>query len=304
MNIEDALNEALGENTAPAVPLAEGLPATVGVLGGGRMGAGIAHAFLTKGSKVVVVERDAEAARGARQRVEASVAVSIERGAVAASSEALLADFATSVDYADFAFCDLVVEAVPEDPTLKATALAAVEEQISPHAFLATNTSSLSVTDLAVSLKRPGQFLGLHFFNPVPASTLIEVVIAEGTADETVAAARRWVEALGKTAVVVKDAPGFASSRLGVAIALEAMRMLEEGVASAEDIDNAMVLGYRHPVGPLKTTDIVGLDVRLGIAEYLHKTLGERFAPPQILRDKVAEGQLGRKSGKGFYDWA
>ena len=127
--------------------------------------------------------------------------------------------------------------------------------------------------------------------------------MADGTADETVAAARRWVDALGKTAVVVKDAPGFASSRLGVAIALEAMRMLEEGVASAEDIDNAMVLGYRHPVGPLKTTDIVGLDVRLGIAEYLHKTLGERFAPPQILRDKVAEGQLGRKSGKGFYEY-
>jgi 3-hydroxybutyryl-CoA dehydrogenase len=286
------------------IELAEGLPAHVGVLGGGRMGAGIAHAFLMGGAKVVVVERDEQAAQAARERVEASVAKSIERGASEGNLDEVLESFATSVDYADFALCDLVVEAVPEDPTLKATALAAVERELSPHAHLATNTSSLSVTGLAASLARPGRFLGLHFFNPVPASALIEVVIARDTTEETAAAARGWVAALGKTAVVVKDAPGFASSRLGVAIALEAMRMLEEGVASAEDIDNAMVLGYKHPTGPLKTTDIVGLDVRLGIAEYLHKTLGERFAPPQILRDKVANGDLGRKTGKGFYDWA
>jgi 3-hydroxybutyryl-CoA dehydrogenase len=304
MNIEQALNEALGVKTGGTVPLAEGLPATVGVLGGGRMGAGIAHGFLTRGAKVVVVERDAEAAQGARGRVASSVEASLERGTVQGSAEDYLERFATSVDYADFAFCDLVVEAVPEDAELKAAALAAVEQQISPHAFLATNTSSLSVSRLGASLARPEQFLGLHFFNPVPASTLVEVVVADKTADETLAAARRWVEALGKTAVVVRDAPGFASSRLGVAIALEAMRMVEEGVASAEDIDNAMVLGYKHPTGPLRTTDIVGLDVRLGIAEYLHATLGERFAPPQILRDKVANGELGRKSGKGFYDWA
>ncbi|WP_138414664.1 3-hydroxyacyl-CoA dehydrogenase family protein [Sinomonas gamaensis] len=286
------------------INLAEGLPAHVGVLGGGRMGAGIAHAFLMKGAKVLVVERDEQSAEAARERVEASVAKSIERGASEGNLDEVLQSFATSVDYADFALCDLVVEAVPEDPTLKATALAAVEREISPHAHLATNTSSLSVSELAASLARPEQFLGLHFFNPVPASTLIEVVIAEQTSQETADAARGWVAALDKTAVVVKDAPGFASSRLGVAIALEAMRMVEEGVASAEDIDNAMVLGYKHPTGPLKTTDIVGLDVRLGIAEYLHKTLGERFAPPQILRDKVANGELGRKTGKGFYDWA
>jgi 3-hydroxybutyryl-CoA dehydrogenase len=257
-----------------------------------------------EGAKVLVVERDEQAAEAARERVEASVAKSIERGAVDGNLDEVLESFATSVDYADFALCDLVVEAVPEDPTLKATALAAVEREISPNAHLATNTSSLSVSELAASLRRPAQFLGLHFFNPVPASALIEVVVAQETSEETLAAARGWVEALGKTAVVVKDAPGFASSRLGVAIALEAMRMLEEGVASAEDIDNAMVLGYKHPTGPLKTSDIVGLDVRLGIAEYLHKTLGERFAPPQILREKVANGELGRKSGKGFYDWA
>ena len=285
------------------INLAEGLPKRVGVLGGGRMGAGIAHAFLMGGAKVVVVERDDDAAAGARERVEASVAKSIERGGVESSAAEILTAFATSTDYADFSLCDLVVEAVPEDRHLKTTALTAVERELNPHAFLATNTSSLSVTGLAESLARPEQFLGLHFFNPVPASTLIEVVIAAKTSPEAEAAARGWVEALGKTAVVVRDAPGFASSRLGVAIALEAMRMVEEGVASAEDIDNAMVLGYKHPTGPLKTTDIVGLDVRLGIAEYLHSTLGERFAPPQILRDKVAAGELGRKTGKGFYDW-
>ncbi len=159
------------------------------------------------------------------------------------------------------------------------------------------------MTGLAAELERPGNFIGLHFFNPVPASALVEVVVAAQTLPMLVDSAQGWVAALGKTAVVVNDAPGFASSRLGVVLALEAMRMLEEGVADAEDIDNAMVLGYRHQTGPLRTTDLVGLDVRLEIADYLAETLGERFAPPQILRDKVARGELGRKSGKGFFEW-
>ena len=156
---------------------------------------------------------------------------------------------------------------------------------------------------MAAELARPQNFIGLHFFNPVPSSTLIEVVVAGQTRPLLVDSARGWVAALGKTAVVVNDSPGFASSRLGVALALEAMRMLEEGVASAEDIDAAMVLGYLHHTGPLRTTDLVGLDVRLEIAEYLASTLGERFAPPQMLRDKVARGELGRKTGKGFFAW-
>ena len=279
------------------------LPHVVGVLGGGRMGAGIAHAFLIKGATVIVAERDAEAAAGAQARVAEAVAKSVERGALAESAEQALSRFSTSTDYGSFRHCGLVVEAVPEDYELKVAALKAVEGHLSADAYLASNTSSLSVTALAGELSRPSSFIGLHFFNPVPASSLIEVVLASQTSPELAAAARTWVEALGKTAVVVHDAPGFASSRLGVAIALEAMRMVEEGVASAEDIDAAMVLGYKHPSGPLRTTDIVGLDVRLGIAEYLHATLGERFAPPQILRDKVARGELGRKTGKGFFDW-
>ena len=267
------------------------------------MGAGIAHAFLTKGATVIVVERDHEAAAGAHGRVSEAVAKSAARGTLAETPEGALSRFSTSTDYESFVHCGLVVEAVPEEYELKVTALKAVENHLSAEAYLASNTSSLSVTNLAGELRRPANFVGLHFFNPVPASTLIEVVLGKETSPELAAAAKSWTEALGKTAVVVNDAPGFASSRLGVAIALEAMRMVEEGVASAGDIDAAMVLGYKHPTGPLKTTDIVGLDVRLGIAEYLHSTLGDRFAPPQILRDKVARGELGRKTGKGFFDW-
>ena len=280
------------------------VPSKVGVLGGGRMGAGIAHAFCTAGAAVVVVERDEQAASAAYERVASNLAKSVERGTTDETLDALVARLSVSTNYADFAGSGLVVEAVPEDFALKATALTAVEEQLDAGAWLASNTSSLSVSELAEKLQRPERFCGLHFFNPVPASTLIEVVLGKQTSEELAEAARTWVADLGKTPVVVNDAPGFASSRLGVAIALEAMRMVEEGVASAEDIDAAMVLGYKHPTGPLKTTDIVGLDVRLGIAEYLASTLGPRFEPPQILRDKVARGELGRKSGKGFFDWS
>lgn len=286
----------------PVIPAV--FPARVGVLGGGRMGAGIAHAFLVMGADVLVVERDEASARAGRERVEASAAKSVERNPQGGSLGEMVSRLTVSVDYAAFEDRQLVVEAVPEDWALKVAALRGVEERLAPGAVLASNTSSLSVSGLAEELERPQDFLGLHFFNPVPASTLIEVVIGKQTRPELVEQARNWVEGLGKAAVVVNDAPGFASSRLGVAIALEAMRMVEEGVASPADIDNAMVLGYKHPTGPLRTTDIVGLDVRLGIAEYLHKTLGERFAPPQILRDKVTAGELGRKTGKGFYDWS
>ncbi|WP_298253925.1 3-hydroxyacyl-CoA dehydrogenase family protein [uncultured Arthrobacter sp.] len=279
------------------------IPARVGVLGGGRMGAGIAHAFCLAGADVVVVERDDAAVAAALDRVSAALARSVERGTTTEDQEALKHRVSVSTEYGSFASCGLVVEAVPEDPDLKREALQAVEAVLDDDAWLATNTSSLSVDALAGALQRPERFCGLHFFNPVPASTLIEVVLGARTSDELEVATRSWVAALGKTAVVVQDTPGFASSRLGVVIALEAMRMLEEGVATAEDIDAAMVLGYKHPVGPLRTTDIVGLDVRLGIAEYLESTLGPRFAPPAILRELVAQGRLGRKSGGGFFDW-
>lgn len=288
---------------APARPPATGAPSDVGVLGGGRMGAGIAHAFLLAGSRVTVVERDPDAAAAASARVLESVEASVARGTADEDAAAIGARFATSTDVTDFARCGLVVEAVPEDLDLKIDALTRVEAVLAPDAALASNTSSISIDQLAALLERPSRFLGMHFFNPVPASKLVEIVRGDATDGVLAAEAREWVEAIGKTPIVVTDAPGFASSRLGVALGLEAIRMLEDGVASAEDIDNAMVLGYKHPVGPLRLTDIVGLDVRLGIAEYLSSTLGERFDPPELLRRMVAEGKLGRKSGEGFYLW-
>lgn len=287
------------ETSAPA----SGAPADVGVLGGGRMGAGIAHAFLLAGSRVTVVERDAEAAAAAATRVRESVEASIARGTADDDVATLASRFATSTTVSDFARCDLVVEAVPEDLELKIDALTRVEAVLAPGAALASNTSSISIDELAALLDRPSRFLGMHFFNPVPASKLVEIVRGDATDGVLVAEARGWVDAIGKTPIVVADAPGFASSRLGLALGLEAIRMVEDGVASAEDIDNAMTHGYKHPVGPLRLTDIVGLDVRLGIAEYLSSTLGERFTPPALLRRMVAEGKLGRKSGEGFYLW-
>jgi 3-hydroxybutyryl-CoA dehydrogenase len=273
------------------------VPARVGVYGGGRMGAGIAHAFLLRGADVVVVESGTEAARAARARVEASLAKAVERGftgtpgALTVTTEAI-----------DLAGAELVVEAVPELPDLKREVLGTIAK-VAPEAVIGTNTSSLPITSLADALPDPSRLVGLHFFNPVPASDLVEIVVGRQTADDLVTKAQGWVAGLGKTGITVADSPGFASSRLGVMLALEAMRMVEEGVASAEDIDTAMTLGYRHPVGPLRTTDIVGLDVRLNIADALAAALGERFSPPQLLRDKVARGELGRKSGQGFYTW-
>jgi len=271
-------------------------------MGGGRMGGGIAHAFLLAGAYVVVVERDVASAEAARARIEASIDASVARGF---DGDAALLKQALTVatDVGAFGACQLVVEAVPEILDLKLETLRAIEQQLPDFATLASNTSSIPLAQLAEVLDRPSQFIGLHFFNPVPASTLIEIVVHEEASDALAEKARGWVRALGKTPITVSDSPGFASSRLGVAIALEAIRMVEEGVASPADIDLAMELGYKHPSGPLKTTDIVGLDVRLGIAEQLERDLGPRFAPPQLLRDMVAEGKLGRKSGKGFYDW-
>ena len=280
-----------------------GVPDRVGVLGGGRMGAGIAHAFLLAGAHVALVERNDTEAAAARERVLRAVDASITRGATGETRPELEARLAVGTDFGLFSDRELVVEAVPEVRSLKVEALQKVEAQLSADAALASNTSSISIDDLALELKRPARFLGLHFFNPVPASNLVELVTGSATSAELVADAQSWVSALGKTPITVSDAPGFASSRLGVALGLEAIRMLEEGVASASDIDAAMMLGYKHPVGPLKLTDLVGLDVRLGIAEYLHKQLGARFEPPALLRRLVAEGKLGRKSGQGFYRW-
>jgi 3-hydroxybutyryl-CoA dehydrogenase len=282
---------------------ADRLPTRVGVLGGGRMGSGIAHAFCVSGATVTIVERDEPSAEAAREHVRAALQASIDRGTTTETLDALTGRVDVVTDYAAFADAELVVEAVPEDFAMKTEALRSVEDQLGSDAWLATNTSSLSVTSLAENLARPARLCGLHFFNPVPASGLVEIVVGTRSDPELVDLATGWVKALGKTPIVVADAPGFASSRLGLVLGLEAIRMVEEGVASPEDIDAAMVLGYKHPVGPLRLTDIVGLDVRLDIAQYLHEKLGERFRPPELLTSMVERGDLGRKSGQGFYDW-
>ncbi|MED7924475.1 3-hydroxyacyl-CoA dehydrogenase family protein [Nonomuraea sp. LP-02] len=278
------------------------MPTTVGVIGGGRMGAGIAQVFAARGAAVTVVEPgDAVATR---RRIADGLARAAERGKLAGAPDLVLARVEVVDDLAALpARAELVVEAVPEQPGLKVDVLTRAETAVGDQAVLASNTSSLSIAELGAALQRPARFLGMHFFNPVPASQLVEVVTAAETAADVVERVRAWVRGLGKTDVVVRDSPGFATSRLGVLLGLEAIRMLEEGVADAEAIDKAMELGYRHPMGPLRSTDLVGLDVRLAIAEYLHAKLGDRFAPPRLLRDKVAAGHLGRKTGQGFHHW-
>ncbi|WLP89275.1 3-hydroxyacyl-CoA dehydrogenase family protein [Gordonia sp. NB41Y] len=278
-------------------------PTHVGVIGGGRMGAGIAQVFAGLGASVTLAEsadRDA-----ARARIDEGLARAHERDKLGGADPALIGERIVVVDAVEAlpGGLDLVVEAVPEDAACKLAVLSAAEKMVDDTTILASNTSSLSIGELGAALNDPSRFIGIHFFNPVPASALVEIVRAPATAAGTVESVRDWVAALGKSAVVVNDAPGFATSRLGVCLGLEAIRMLAEGVASAADIDRAMELGYRHPMGPLRSTDLVGLDVRLAIADHLADTLGDRFAAPDLLRDKVARGELGRKTGRGFYDW-
>jgi 3-hydroxybutyryl-CoA dehydrogenase len=198
---------------------------------------------------------------------------------------------------------DVIIEAVPEDMALKVKVLGEVLAAAAPGALVGTNTSSLSITELGQRLGAPDRTIGLHFFNPPPVMELVEVVRGLGTSEDTVGRAVAFAKGLGKTPIVVRDVPGFATSRLGVILGAEAMRMLETGVASAADIDRGMELGYRHPMGPLKLTDLVGLDVRLAILEHLQREIGDQFRPPAILRQMVRAGKLGKKSGEGFYSW-
>lgn len=280
------------------------LPATVAVIGGGRMGAGIAQVFAAAGATVTIAEANAHAATAARDRVARGLTKAAEKRSHAHQLGTMLARVRTIAKLTDLpSDAGLVIEAVPERVEDKTAVLRAAERVVGGDAVLASNTSSLSIADLGAALAQPSRFVGMHFFNPVPASSLVEVVRGPDTDDATIESALRWVEGIGKSHVLVNDSPGFATSRLGVALGLEAIRMVDEGVADAAAIDRALELGYRHTMGPLRSTDLVGLDVRLAIAQHLHETLGERFRPPQLLRDKVARGELGRKSGQGFYSW-
>jgi len=277
------------------------------VVGAGTMGHGIAYVAALAGFEVCLTDSRAEVLPLALGRLNDLLAVAAKRGKLAepdriAAAARLHAEhqFAPAV-----AGADVVIEAVHEHLGVKQQLFAELERAAPGDALLATNTSSLSVADIAAAVQEPGRVVGMHFFNPVHAMKLVEVVTHARAAPAAVERAAAIARALGKEPIVGQDSPGFASSRLGLALGLEAMRMLERGVASAEDIDKAMELGYNHPMGPLKLTDLVGLDVRLAIAEYLHLRLQEpQFEPPQILRDKVAKGELGKKTGKGFYNWS
>ncbi len=279
----------------------------VAVVGAGTMGHGIAYVAALAGCDVALTDSRADALPQARAKIDELIAGAVKRVKLQPEQGAEVAERLRVERSLEEAVrgAKIVIEAVVEDLQIKQRLLADVERVAPADALLASNTSSLSIAHLAAALQQPGRLVGMHFFNPVHLMKLVEIVThdraAPGVSDRAVAFARQ----LGKEPIVVKDAPGFASSRLGVVLGLEAMRMLEQGVASAEDIDKAMELGYNHPMGPLRLTDLVGLDVRLAIAESLHATLKlPHYEPPAILRDKVKKGELGKKTGKGFYSWS
>ena len=279
----------------------------VAVIGAGTMGHGIAYVAALAGCDVRLSDVRPEVLPQALDKIEALLVSGVKRGKLAADEHAAVRKRVRTEPQirAAVSDADIVIEAVVEDLAIKQRLFVDVEGAAPQDALLASNTSSLSIADISSVMSQPARLVGMHFFNPVHIMKLVEVVThgsgSRPAADRAVEFARQ----LGKDPIVVRDSPGFASSRLGVVLGLEAMRMLEQDVASAEDIDKAMELGYNHPMGPLKLTDLVGLDVRLAIAEYLHKTLGKpQYEPPRILRDKVKKGELGKKSGKGFYTWS
>jgi 3-hydroxybutyryl-CoA dehydrogenase len=278
---------------------------TVGVIGAGTMGHGIAQVAAAAGYKVLLRDVDRDSLARGIQAIERNLTKGIQLGKLTEDDrDSTLQHIRGTTKLAEIANADLIVEAAPELLELKQEILREVETHSSKAFIFATNTSSLSITEIARASERPQNVVGMHFFNPVHIMRLVEIVVGKATGDDTVETVREVSRRLRKEPIVVRDVPGFASSRLGVALGLEAMRMLEQGVASAQDIDTAMELGYNHPMGPLKLTDHVGLDIRLNIAEYLYRELGsETFRPPEVLRRMVEEGKLGKKTGEGFYDW-
>lgn len=269
------------------------------------MGHGIAQVAAAAGYRVVLRDVDRDSLARGIQSIERNLTRGLQLGKLTeADCDSTLQHIHGTIQLEAVANTDLIIEAAPERLEVKQELLRQVEALSQGEHIFATNTSSLSITEIAKSSERPANVVGMHFFNPVHIMRLIEIVVGESTSDETVETVREVSRKLRKEPILVRDVPGFASSRLGVAIGLEAMRMVEQGVASAQDIDKAMELGYNHPMGPLKLTDHVGLDIRLNIAEYLYRELGsETFRPPELLRRMVKEGKLGKKTGEGFYNW-
>jgi len=287
-------------------PLAHSLsPAkSMAVVGGGTMGVGIVYVFAAAGWNVWVVEPDDARAQSMQKTLEDTARAGLKRGKLNEFRVMHITQGVQRLRSADelpFGL-DLVIETVPERMDIKRVVLGQIDARLPT--IIASNTSAMSINELAKCVKDPSSFLGMHFFNPVWSLAMVELIRGDATSESTLSAAKKYSESIGKTSITVRDVPGFATSRLDLIASLEAMRMLQDGVASAEDIDNAMLIAYRHPMGPLRLSDIVGLDVRLDIARQLSSTLGDRYAPPKILEEMVARGDLGRKSGKGFFDWS
>ena len=278
---------------------------TIAVLGAGTMGHGIAQVAAQAGYQAFLYDVSRDLAEKGVRKISENLKLGVDKGKVRPEErDAALARITPVDDLEAVSRCDLLIEAIPEDLSLKRSLFKKLSELCAPTAILASNTSSLSLTDIASAARGPERVVGMHFFNPVHLMKLLEIVRAYQTSDATVQAVRGVGTRMGKQMIEVRDRPGFASTRLGVALGLQAVRMLEEGVATAEDIDRAMELGYGHPMGPLKLADLVGLDVRLAIAEYLYKELGsDAFRPPQLLKQMVRAGKLGRKTGEGFYKY-
>jgi 3-hydroxybutyryl-CoA dehydrogenase len=277
---------------------------TIAVIGAGTMGHGIAQVAAFVGFPVTMRDVNKEALEKGVRAIESNLEKGIKLGKITDDERDRTLQYIRGTTHLEeTADADLIIEAAPESLELKQEILREVERSGNDFIF-ATNTSSLSITEIAKASNNPANVIGMHFFNPVHIMRLVEVVVGEATKQETIDAVLEVARRMRKEPIVVRDVPGFASSRLGIALGLEAMRMVEQNVASPEDIDKAMELGYNHPMGPLKLTDLVGLDVRLSIAEYLHRKLrSENFRPPDILRKMVSEGKLGKKSGEGFYKW-
>jgi 3-hydroxybutyryl-CoA dehydrogenase len=278
---------------------------TIGILGAGTMGRGVAYAAAVGGFETRLMDATQAALEKARHEIEALLEKGVAAGKLdAASAEAARGRLRYVQDVRSAARgADLVIEAIPENLAMKIETFTALDEMAPPHAVLATNTSSLSITEMAAATKRPAQVVGMHFFNPVHRMKLLEVVRALQSGDEAIEAARRVGEAMGKECVVVRESPGFITTRINALIGNEAFYLLQEGVASARDIDKALKLGLNHPMGPFELVDLVGLDTRLAILRHLHRTLGEKYRPCPLLEQYVAAGRLGRKAGRGVYDY-
>jgi 3-hydroxybutyryl-CoA dehydrogenase len=278
---------------------------TIAVIGAGTMGRGIAYAAAFGGYRTILEDMSDSMLQPGLAYIRESLEEGVKRGKVTAEQrDRAIAQLGSARSVEDACReADLVIEAVPEDMELKLEIFTLLDKFAKPGAIFASNTSSLSVTELATITCRPEKCVGMHFFNPVPKMKLLEVVRALETSDETIEDCREIGARMGKEVVVVKEAPGFITSRINAMIGNEAFYMLEEGVASAADIDKALKLGLNHPMGPFELVDLVGLDVRLSILEYLHKTLGEKYRPAPLLRQYVKAGRLGRKSGRGVYEY-